>query len=141
MKSAQKIIQKHNTMTLATIGKDGPSAAAVFYAPIKKGKSLVFVSSEKSEHIINSKKNNSCAVTIQEDGLEWNVIRGLQIKGNIVLANEKYWNDYFERYDYIKSDSTLSKALEKVKLYELKIEWIRMIDNSKGFGNREEYEV
>ncbi len=141
MKPAQKFIEMHNTMTLATIGKDRPSAAAVFYAPIKKGKSLLFVSSEKSEHIINSKKNNSCAVTIQEDGLEWNVIRGLQIKGNIVLANEKYWNDYFERYDYIKSDSTLSKALEKVKLYELKIEWIRMIDNSKGFGNREEYEV
>ncbi len=141
MKSAQKFIEMHNTMTLATIGKDRPSAAAVFYAPIKKGKSLLFVSSEKSEHIINSKKNNSCAVTIQEDGLEWNVIRGIQIKGNIVLANEKHWNDYFERYDYIKSDSTLSKALEKVKLYELKIEWIRIIDNSKGFGNREEYEV
>ena len=141
MKSAQKFIEMHNTMTLATIGKDRPSAAAVFYAPIKKGKSLVFVSSEKSEHIVNSKNNNSCAVTIQEDGLEWNVIKGIQIKGNIILANEKYWNDYLERYDYIKSDSTLSKALEKVKLYELKIEWVRIIDNTKGFGNREEYEL
>ena len=140
MKSAQKFIEMHNTMTLATIGKDKPAAAAVFYAPIKEGKSLVFVSSEKSEHIINSKNNNSCAVTIQEDGLEWNVIRGLQIKGKIVLANEKYWNNYFERYNYIKSDSTLSEALEKVKLYELEIEWVRIIDNSKGFGNREEYE-
>ena len=141
MKSAQKFIEMHNTMTLATIGKDRPSAAAVFYAPIKKGKSLVFVSSEKSEHIVNSKNNNSCAVTIQEDGLELNVIKGIQIKGNIILANEKYWNDYLERYDYIKSDSTLSKALEKVKLYELKIEWVRIIDNTKGFGNREEYEL
>ncbi len=141
MKPAQKFIEMHNTMTLATIGKDRPSAAAVFYAPIKNGKSLVFVSSEKSEHIVNSKNNNSCAVTIQEDGQEWNVIRGIQIKGNIILANEKYWNDYLERYDYIKSDSTLSKALEKVKLYELKIEWVRIIDNSKGFGNREEYEL
>ena len=141
MKSAQKFIEMHNTMTLATIGKGKPAAAAVFYAPIKKGKSLVFVSSEKSEHIINSKDNNSCAVTIQDDGLEWNLIRGLQIKGKIILAKEKYWKYYFERYDYIKSDSTLSKALEKVKLYELKIEWVRIIDNTKGFGNREEYEL
>jgi uncharacterized protein YhbP (UPF0306 family) len=29
--------------------------------------------------------------------------------------------------------------LEKVKLYEFEIEWARLIDNSKGFGNREEY--
>ena len=141
MKSAQKFIEMHNTMTLATIGKDRPSAAAVFYAPIKKGKSLVFVSSEKSEHILNSSNNSSCAATIQQDGLEWTAIKGLQIKGKIVIANEKYWKDYFERYDYIKSDSTLSKALEKVKLYELKIEWVRIIDNTKGFGNREEYEL
>ena len=140
MKSAQKFIEMHNTMTLATIGKDRPSAAAVFYAPIKKGKSLVFVSSEKSEHIVNCNDNNSCAATIQQDGLKWTAIKGLQIKGKIRIANEKYWKDYFERYDYIKSDSTLSKALEKVKLYELKIKWVRIIDNSKGFGNREEYE-
>jgi uncharacterized protein YhbP (UPF0306 family) len=47
--------------------------------------------------------------------------------------------NYFEKYPYIKSDETLSKVLEKVKLYEFEIEWARLIDNSKGFGNREEY--
>ena len=140
MKSAQKFIERHNTMTLATIGNNGPAAAAVFYAPIKECKSLVFVSSEKSEHIVNSSSDNSCAATIQQDGLKWTAIKGLQIKGKIAIANEKYWNEYFEKYDYIKTDSTLSQALEKVKLYELKIEWVRIIDNSKGFGNREEYE-
>ena len=66
-------------------------------------------------------------------------IKGLQIKGKIVLAKEKYWNYYFEKYPYIKTDKTLSKALEKVKLYEFKIKWARLIDNSKGFGNRKEY--
>ena len=140
MKSAQKFIERHNTMTLATVGSGGASAAAVFYTPIKKCKSLIFVSSEKSEHIVNSNDNNSCAATIQQDGLKWTAIKGLQIKGEITIANEIYWKDYFERYDYIKSDSTLSKALKKVKLYELKIKWVRIIDNSKGFGNREEYE-
>ena len=140
MKPAQKFIERHNTMTLATVGNGGASAAAVFYAPIKKCKSLIFVSSEKSEHIVNSNDNNSCAATIQQDGLKWTAIKGLQIKGKIAIANEKYWNEYFEKYDYIKTDSTLSQALEKVKLYELKIEWVRIIDNSKGFGNREEYE-
>ena len=141
MKQVQKFLEKHNTMTIATVGNEQISAAAVFYVPIKKGKSLIFVSSEKSEHIVNSKKNKYCAATIQEDGLKWNAIKGVQIKGNVTVAKEKYWTSYFEKYDYIKSDKTLANALEKVNLYELKIEWVRLIDNSKGFGNREEHEL
>ena len=128
-------------MTIATVGEKTASAAAVFYAPIKESKSLIFVSNEKSEHIMNCTKNSTCAATIQEDGLDWDVIKGLQIKGKISLADEKYWTIYFKKYPYIKSDETLSKALEKVKLYELKIGWIRQIDNSKGFGNKKEYNL
>ena len=128
-------------MTIATASKKSASAAAVFYTPIKESKSLLFVSNEKSEHIMNCKENSHCAATIQEDGLDWSAIKGLQIKGKIGLANEKYWTNYFEKYPYIKSDKVLSEALEKVKLYEFKIKWIRMIDNSKGFGNREEYNL
>ena len=139
MKAIQKFIEMHNTMTIATVGKKDASAAAVFYASIKESKSLLFVSNEKSEHIMNCKENSQCAATIQEDGLEWSVIKGLQIKGKIKVADEKYWTNYFEKYPYIKSDETLSKAIEKVTLYEFKIEWARLIDNSKGFGNREEY--
>jgi len=141
MKSIQKFIEMHNTMTIATVGKKNASAAAVFYAPIKESKSLLFVSNEKSEHIMNCKENSHCAATIQEDGLEWSVIKGLQIKGEISIADKKYWTNYFEKYPYIKADETLSKALEKVKLYEFKIKWIRMIDNSKGFGNKIEYNL
>ena len=63
-----------------------PAAAAVFYAPIKECKSLVFVSSEKSEHIVNSSGDNSCAATIQQDGLKWTAIKGLQIKGKIAIV-------------------------------------------------------
>ena len=128
-------------MTIATVGKKNASAAAVFYAPIKESKSLLFVSNEKSEHIMNCKENSHCAATIQEDGLEWSVIKGLQIKGDINTADKKYWTNYFEKYPYIKADETLSKALENVKLYEFKIKWIRMIDNSKGFGNKIEYNL
>ena len=128
-------------MTIATVGKKNASAAAVFYAPIKESKSLLFVSNEKSEHIMNCKENSHCAATIQEDGLEWSVIKGLQIKGEISIADKKYWTNYFEKYPYIKADETLSKALENVKLYEFKIKWIRMIDNSKGFGNKIEYNL
>ena len=98
MNAAQRFIKKHNTMTIATVGKGTAAAAAVFYAPIKENTTLIFVSNENSEHIVNSNEIPECAATIQEDGLEWNQIKGLQIKGTIALAKEKYWNYYFIIY-------------------------------------------
>ncbi|MBE27902.1 MAG: pyridoxamine 5'-phosphate oxidase [Euryarchaeota archaeon] len=139
MERVKNFINEHNTLTLATSNGQKPAAAAVFYTYIKNDNLLLFVSSKKSEHIMNCKEQPNCAATIQEDGLEWSVIKGLQIKGEISLAEDKYWNDYFEKYPYIKTDKKLSAALEKVDLYKLEIKWVRLIDNSKGFGNREEY--
>ena len=136
MERIKKYLEKHNTMTLATVGKKGISAAAVFYAETKKGDYLVFVSSPNSEHIKNSLVERKGAVTIQNDGLEWEIIKGIQLKGNIELADQKDWNTYFEKFPYIEENETLSKSLKKVNLYKFTISWARLIDNSKGFGTR-----
>jgi uncharacterized protein YhbP (UPF0306 family) len=138
MDNIQNFIKHHNTMTLATRGEKDVGAAAVFYAPIKESNSLLFVSKPKSEHITNLENNNKCAATIQEDGLKWDVIKGLQIKGIVIEAEDKYWNTYFKRFPYIKDDEALSKALKEVVLYEFQISWARLINNEKGFGNRTE---
>ena len=138
MDNIQEFMENHNTMTLATQGMDGTGAAAVFYTTIKKSTSLVFVSNPESEHIKNLEINKMCAATIQDDGLEWKEIKGLQLKGEINQAKEKYWENYLRKYPYIRTDEELSKALEKVNLYEFRITWARLIDNTKGFGNRTE---
>ena len=138
MDNIQEFMENHNTMTLATYGKGGTGAAAVFYATIKKSASLVFVSSPESDHIKNLEISKKCAATIQGDGLEWKEIKGLQLKGEINQANEKYWENYLGKYPYIRTNEELSKALEKVNLYEFQITWARLIDNTIVFGNRTE---
>jgi uncharacterized protein YhbP (UPF0306 family) len=52
------------------------------------------------------------------------------------LADENDWKIYFGKFPYIKDNKTLSKSLEKVDLYKFTFSWARLIDNSKGFGNR-----
>jgi uncharacterized protein YhbP (UPF0306 family) len=141
MESVQKYLEEHNTMTLATVGKKSISAAAVFYAETKKYDSLLFVSSPKSEHITNSYVEKKCAATIQNDGLEWEIIKGLQLKGHLELAKDSEWDIYFEKFPYVKNNKILAKPLEKVKLYKFIISWVRFIDNSKGFGNRLEFNL
>ena len=140
MKDISKFIKKHNTLTLATEKNHEVFAAALFYVPIDNGKSLVFVSNPKSEHIKNLKYNPKCAATIQENNLDWRNIKGLQIKGEIEIAEEKYWKNYLNEFKYITNNETLTNAMEKVRLYKLKIHWARFIDNSKGFGNKKEFE-
>ena len=88
MERVKKFINEHNTLTLATSNNGKPAAAAVFYTYVKDENSLLFVSSKKSEHIVNCKEKPNCAATIQEDGLEWNVIKGIQIKGKLSLVED-----------------------------------------------------
>ena len=76
-------------MTIATSRKDNSSAATVFYAPTNKGDSLIFVSSSKSEHILNSKINPNCAAAINKDGLEWEGYFVYKIDGNPPYTQEE----------------------------------------------------
>tara|TARA_B100000676_G_scaffold54773_1_gene53904 strand:- start:30 stop:467 length:438 start_codon:yes stop_codon:yes gene_type:complete len=138
MDKVQQILEKYNTMTLATVGKSGACAAAVFYAFSEKENAMIFLSSPKSEHILNLENDDRCAATIQEDGLDWEMIKGIQIKGNVELASEEYWDLYYEKYPFVKTDEKLKPYLERVKLYLLKIKWVRLINNKTGLGKNEE---
>ena len=140
MKEISKFIEKHNTLTLATVKKHDVCAAALFYVSVDQGTSLIFVSNPKSEHIKNLDYSQKCAATIQENNLDWENIKGVQIKGNITTADDKYWENYLTTFEYISKSETLAKAMKKVTLYKLEINWARFIDNAKGFGNKKEYE-
>ena len=140
MKDINKFIQNHNTLTLATERNHEVFAAALFYVPVDNCKALIFVSNPKSEHIKNLEYNAKCAATIQKNNLDWEKIKGIQIKGKIETAKKKYWDIYLKEFDYISGNETLKKAMEKVQLYKLNIKWARFIDNSKGFGNKNEIE-
>ena len=140
MKEISEFIEKHNTLTLATVKNHDVCAAALFYVSVDNGRSLIFVSNPKSEHIKNLDYSQRCAATIQENNLDWENIKGIQIKGSIEIADDKYWEDYLTTFEYISKSETLAKAMKKVKLYKFDIDWARLIDNSKGFGNKKEYD-
>mgnify|MGYP003325174254 FL=1 len=57
-----------------------------------------------------------------------------------MTADDKYWENYLTTFEYISKSETLAKAMKKVKLYKFDIDWARLIDNSKGIGNKKEYD-
>ncbi|MDP2811969.1 MAG: pyridoxamine 5'-phosphate oxidase family protein [Rhodocyclaceae bacterium] len=134
----------HHVMTLATQGAEGPWAAAVFYAG--DGCSLIFLSSPNSRHCRNLALDARCAATIQEDYRDWPQIKGIQLEGRVrELEGEEESRArrlYGEKFPIVgplaNVPPAIVKALARVRWFRLAPERFHFIDNSKGFGHRDE---
>jgi uncharacterized protein YhbP (UPF0306 family) len=140
-------LKSHNTMTLATSAGDVPWAATVFFA--SDDLRLYFFSAPDSRHCQNLAANSKVAVTIQEDYQDWRAIKGIQLEGHVELVDSliekaKAMAIYARKYpDVIKlftdpSSGVFYKAFLKVKFYCVTPEKLFFIDNSQGFGKRQE---
>lgn len=148
----QDFLRQHNTLTLATIGPAGePQVAAVFYVADDE-LNLLFLSSPESRHSRNLIREPKVAATIQADGQDWQEITGLQIEGTAAeiggaRENARVARLFAERFDFLRAlrgdeDEGVPVALRgpmaNSRFYILRPAWIRLIDNSLGFGHKEE---
>ena len=137
----------HHVMTLATQGAEGPWAAAVFYAG--DGCSLIFLSSPASRHCRNLVLDPRCAATIQEDYVDWAVIKGIQLEGRVeelqgpeeIRARKLYGEKFPVIGAGTKAVPAIAQALAKVRWFRLVPRSLCFIDNSQGFGHREEIDL
>lgn len=143
-------LKSHNTMTLATCAGDVPWAATVFFA--SDDLRLYFFSGPESRHCQNLTINQRVAVTIQEDYKDWREIKGIQLEGSVALVDgvvekAKAMAIYAIKYpDVIKlftnpDSGVFYKAFLKVKFYCVTPEKVFFIDNTQGFGKRQELAI
>jgi len=138
-------LQTHHVMTVATAGPDGPAAAAVFYT--SRGLDLYFLSAPHSRHCMNLRAEPRVAATIQDAPAAWSDIRGLQLNGTVRPLEGVDADDarrlYSARFPEIPlvggATGALAHALNRIRWYCLAIEQLRFIDNSRGFGHRDEW--
>ena len=141
---ASRYLQQHHVVSLATSGSDGPWAAAVFY--VSDGLTLYFLSSPTSRHCQNIAQDPHVAGTIQEDYADWAEIKGVQLEGlaiNISGEDEAWARRlYGEKYPLVgmisQAPSAIVEALARVRWYQLVPQRVYFIDNSVGFGHRDE---
>jgi len=148
----REFLEQHDTMTLATIGPGcEPRAAAVFYA-VGEELVLYFLSNPASRHSEDLAQDSRVAATIQEDGQPWQEIRGLQIEGSAHAATDEREiaqaaRVFAARFAFLQgllADSEshgppeLQGPLENSRFFVLRPSWMRLIDNTKGFGHKEE---
>ncbi|MFG2225945.1 pyridoxamine 5'-phosphate oxidase [Streptomyces sp. NPDC048644] len=136
----------HTTLTLAYGDADGPQACAVLYAAggDAAGPVAYFVTSGTTRHGRALRQPGArVAFTAQRDGQEWTALTGLQGRGRCrVLAGDERaagWAAYTGRFPFVAADERLRAALERTELWELRPDWLRLIDNGRGFGHKEEW--
>ncbi len=134
----------HHVMTLATTGPAGPWAAAVFYA--SDGLALYFVSAPTSRHSVDIAAAGVVAATIHAECRDWREIRGIQLEGAAsrldgaarAAAALCYGRKFPLVANLAAAPVEIAIALARVDWYRVSPSRIRLIDNTRGFGHKEE---
>ena len=127
-------------LTLATVDlKNQPHAASLYFAADQANR-LYFYSDPDSQHGKDAAGGCSAAVTIHPLVEGWEEIRGLQMEGIVrpvsdPVEREKAFNIYRNKFLFV---SGLKNLLDENSLYVFTPHWIRLVDNLRGFGYKEE---
>ena len=138
-------LASHHVMTIATVGDDGPAAAAVFYAVT--GVDLVFLSSPTTQHARNLTSSPGVAITVQDQETEWQRIQGLQLKGVAELldgedecrARAAFLDRFPGIFGATARNEDVDRALARIRWFRVRLTRLRFIDNSRGLGGSDEW--
>jgi uncharacterized protein YhbP (UPF0306 family) len=138
----------HHVLTLATCGPEGP--CALFYAADDE-LNLYFISSPGTQHCRLLAAQPRVAVAIHGMEHDWKRIRGLQIDATAgpveELERERVESLYLERFPALRpllagagsaDDRAVAGRYAFSGFYRIAPARIRLIDNARGFGWREE---
>lgn len=132
-----------STMTLATCGNDGqPHAAAVYFAA-GPDLQLYFFSNADSRHSRQLAADPRAAAAIQPQCFDWRDIRGLQLSGEVVRLDQGQawdvaWQIYRQKFPFTAG---MQDIVARNQLYSYIPHWVRLVDNRRGFGFKQEWHL
>lgn len=135
-------MSRHNVMTLAYQDHEGPGACAVWFAVDAK-LACFFLSALTTRHGAALAQGGPVAFTVHKDDQDWRSIQGVQGKGFCQPVASEYregaWQAYSSRFPFvIQPFRSIAAALAAVTLWSITPHWLRLIDNTRGFGHKEE---
>ncbi|OGO40811.1 MAG: hypothetical protein A2W36_05815 [Chloroflexi bacterium RBG_16_58_14] len=130
-----------STMTLATTGADGAAHAAAVYFAADEYLRFYFFSAPDSQHSQDIQGNPKVAVALYPECNDWQDIRGLQMHGEARrmaegAAWQAAWQCYAHKFPFVVD---LEEVIARNALYAFQPRWIRLVDNRRGFGFKQEW--
>ena len=138
-----KDLLRLSTMSLATADAAGRPYAAPVYFVVGEGLRFYFFSEASSRHSQDVYRSSLAAAAIYPETSGWQDIRGLQMTGIIeeVIIGEEWeraWELYQAKFPFV---AELRALVTRNSLYVFKPNWIRLLDNSLGFGQKQEWSL
>jgi len=140
-------LNKHHTISIATMAKQELWSASVFYVSDKE-------LNNQSKHIQGISQNRRVSATINQDVSDWMQIKGLQLQGSVNKLpehkREAALNVYRQKFSSIhrllelpetEDEKKIAEQFRSISVFRFKLDWIRLLDNSLGFGSKEEIEL
>jgi uncharacterized protein len=143
LQEALELVRGAHTLALATSGDDGtPRIAPLFYIADERLR-LYWFSDPRSEHSRNLERDAKAGVTVFHETARWQQIRGAQMRGRVAVVREralrKAMAEEFSRRFALGAGFRVVVA--RSRLYCFEPEWVRLIDNTRGFGFKSEWSL
>jgi len=134
------LLREQTTFSLATTGEDGEPCVAPLFYMVGEELSLYWLSSPSSRHSRNLLKTPRAAAAVYGSAASWQEIRGVQMRGAVSIITEPKRRTalvkaYCERFQL---GSVFRLAIRRSTLFVLQPDFIRFIDNARGFGSNVE---
>ncbi|GAA2770917.1 pyridoxamine 5'-phosphate oxidase [Streptomyces showdoensis] len=141
----RRALAAHTTLSLAYADEDGPGACAVLYAVTGTG-ALVFLTARSTRHgaaLARQAPGARVAFTAHRDAQQWSSLTGLQGRGPCERASGPALAAaraaYARRFPFVATAGRLAQALSRADHWVIHPTWLRLVDNSRGFGHRTEW--
>lgn len=151
--AVRDLLESHNTISLATCHDGEPWNASLFFAS-DQHLNIYFVSDYRTRHARHIQESGIAVAAINADCALWTDVRGLQVEGRVTvtsgLERMNALRYYLAKFRDVKAlfespkdenEQTIAERLKAANMYCLKPSWIRLIDNSRWFGYKAEYDL
>jgi uncharacterized protein YhbP (UPF0306 family) len=142
-----RYLESKHTLSLSTCADNIPWACSVLYVSDKELQ-LFFLTDPETLHG-QQLAAGRVAATINENCKRWDEIKGIQLVGTAAIVTgterENGLSLYLEKFPDVRqtllsprndSEKLIAEKLKATPLYQISIDWIRLIDNSEAFGTK-----
>jgi uncharacterized protein YhbP (UPF0306 family) len=132
-----------STLTLATVGVEGQPHSAPVYFVAGEGLHLYFFSDSQSQHSQDIQHDPRAALSIYPECWGWEEIHGVQMRGEVHRLErgqewDLAWEQYQTKFPFVAG---LKEIVAQNSFYRFVPNWVRLVDNRKGFGYKQEWEA
>jgi len=129
-----KFIKQQNVLHLATAVNNIPYSASCYYVYLETENIFVFASKDHTRHIQNVHINKAVSFTISLHTRIIGKIKGIQALGTVEETNN-------ETVDILYKKTYPLSLFIPYKLWLIKPHYIKMTDNTLGFGKKIIWEI